>query len=667
MKILSPAGNFESLKMAVYNGADEVYLGISKFNARNNIQGFTFDDLDEIVFFTHIHNVKINLTVNILFNDEEILDAVDLVVSAYNKGVDCFIVQDIGLAYLLHKYYPQIEIHASTQMAICNLEGAQYLSQFGFKRLVLAREVLLDEIKRIKDNLDVEIEYFCQGALCVCFSGNCYLSSYLFDASGNRGKCKQLCRLPYTLKKDGKVLKEGYLLSAKDFNMIKRLTDLKDAGVDVIKIEGRARRPFYVAMATSEYKNAILKKPINEQNLKLAFNRDYTAGYFDGNGKIISNYNNHIGIKIGEVKKVNYGKKFNEIYFTSNYELSKKSSIKLFDGIKEISTISLFDLKQIDTNLYMTTSTQRASVGNNVNIILDYEKETKVLAFEKKKDLKIEINALQNQKIYAKTNIFGKIFELYGDILEPAKNQGLSQNDVLTCFQKNDYFNPIIELNTNNVFIPKSILNEFRRTFYENLRIFIMNCLSHNLAKQKIENYKDAIIFDNFQIVENKSTYLKNTNIIYSPEYYKEDDILIFNEYCKKQNKKMYLDLPNFATKQDVEYLKNIVEKNKLPIIANNYYALTFNTEIIIGGGLNVYNHYSANFYNLPIICSEDSVTSKTKFPYMTLRHCPFKNDLGATCDKCPYKNGYTLTMQNGKDLKIKRKKLSSCTFYLTD
>ena len=155
----------------------------------------------------------------------------------------------------------------------------------------------------------------------------------------------------------------------------------------------------------------------------------------------------------------------------------------------------------------MTTSTQRASVGNNVNIIL---------AFEKKKDLKIEINALQNQKIYAKTNIFGKIFELYGEILEPAKNQGLSQNDVLTCFQKNDYFNPIIELNTNNVFIPKSILNEFRRTFYGNLRIFIMNCLSHNLAKQKIENYKDAIIFDNFQIVENKSTYLKKTNNLFT-------------------------------------------------------------------------------------------------------------------------------------------------------
>lgn len=667
MKILSPAGNFESLKMAVYNGADEVYLGISKFNARNNIQGFTFDDLDEIVFFTHIHNVKINMTVNILFNDEEILDAVDLVVSAYNKGVDCFIIQDIGLAYLLHKYYPQIEIHASTQMAICNFEGAKYLSRFGFRRIVLAREVLLDEIKRIKENLDVEIEYFCQGALCVCFSGNCYISSYLLDASGNRGKCKQLCRLPYTLKKDGKELKEGYLLSAKDFNMSKRLPELENAGVDVLKIEGRARRPFYVAMATSEYKKAMLGKTINEQNLKLAFNRDYTAGYFDGNGKIISNYNNHIGIKIGEVKKVNYGKKFNEIYFTSNYDLSKKSSIKLFDGIKEVSTISLFDLKQIDTNLYMTTSTQKAYIGNYVNIILDYNKEEQVLAFENKKKLKIEITALQNQKIYAKTCILGKKFELFGEILEPAKNQGLTLQDVAVCFQKNEYFSPTIEFNTDNVFVPKSILNEFRRTFYEKLKEFVMLNLRHNIEKQKIENYHDAIIFDDFQIVESKTDYLKNSNIIYSPEYYNEEDILTFCEHCKKQNKKMYLDLPNFATKQDVELLKNIVEKYKLPIIANNYYALTFNTQIVIGGGLNVYNHYSANYYNLPIICSEDSIAPKTKFAYMTLRHCPLKNDLGSSCDKCPYQKGYSLVMQNGKELKIKRKKLSTCTFYLTD
>ena len=196
MKILSPAGNFESLKMAVYNGAKEVYLGISNFNARNNIEGFSESDLDDIVFFCHIHGVKVNLTVNILFKNEELQDAVNLVVRSYNKGVDCFIIQDLGLASFLHENYPEIELHASTQMGICNLEGAKYVEKLGFKRVVLARETPLEEIRNIKRNTNLEIEYFVQGALCVCFSGNCYLSSYLCDASGNRGKCKQLCRLP---------------------------------------------------------------------------------------------------------------------------------------------------------------------------------------------------------------------------------------------------------------------------------------------------------------------------------------------------------------------------------------------------------------------------------------------------------------------------------------
>ena len=199
MKILSPAGDMESLKQAVYNGADEVYLGIKDFNARNNIAGFDLNTLKEAVDFAHIYNVRVFLAVNILFDDYEIIPALNLIVDAYNIGVNAFIIQDFGLINLLHNYYPEIEIHASTQMGIHNLEGVQAIEKY-VKRVVLARETPLEEIKRIKENSSVEIEYFVQGALCVSFSGNCYLSSYECDASGNRGKCKQLCRLPYTLK-----------------------------------------------------------------------------------------------------------------------------------------------------------------------------------------------------------------------------------------------------------------------------------------------------------------------------------------------------------------------------------------------------------------------------------------------------------------------------------
>jgi len=208
MKILSPAGNFQSLKLAVYNGANEVYLGVNEFNARNNIDGFTIQTLKEAVDFAHLYGVKVDLAVNILFTNEEIQSALDLVVDAYNLGVDAFIVQDLGLAKIIHDNYPQIELHASTQMGIHNLEGVKNITQFGFTRVVLARETPLEEIKRIRDNSNIEIEFFVQGALCVSFSGNCYLSSYMLNASGNRGRCKQLCRLPFSCNTTKKLLKK---------------------------------------------------------------------------------------------------------------------------------------------------------------------------------------------------------------------------------------------------------------------------------------------------------------------------------------------------------------------------------------------------------------------------------------------------------------------------
>ena len=186
MKILSPAGNFECLKVAVFNGADEVYLGVNQFNARNNIDGFTMQNLKEAVDFAHLYGVKVLLAINILFTNNEMQSALDTVVEGYNMGVDAFIVQDLGLASLINENYPEIELHASTQMGLHNLEGVKAVKKYGFKRVVLARETPLSEIKRIKENCGVEIEYFVHGALCVSFSGNCYMSSYLLDASGNR-------------------------------------------------------------------------------------------------------------------------------------------------------------------------------------------------------------------------------------------------------------------------------------------------------------------------------------------------------------------------------------------------------------------------------------------------------------------------------------------------
>ena len=445
MKILSPAGDFESLKVAINNGADEVYLGVKDFNARN-IEGFSIETLKEAVDYAHIFDVKVNLTVNILFSDEEIQSALDLIVEAYNIGVDSFIIQDIGLADLVHKHFPEIEMHASTQMGVHNLEGVKEIEKLGFKRVVLARETPLGEIRRIKENSNIEIEYVCQGALCVSFSGNCYLSSYLNNASGNRGKCKQLCRLPYSFRFNNKELKNGFLLSAKDFNMLNHLKELKDAGVDVLKIEGRARRPFYVGIATRIYKQAINNDLYNLEDLELAFNRGYTAGYFEGNGNIISNKQNHIGIKIGKVVKFKRGKNFNEVFITSSVGFSPKSVLKFIDEDEVV--ITAFDIKK-ETGLIRITTTQKVDVGADVHLISEYNKEQSILNEQKKRTVKIQIQAKVNNKIQAKVKVGDTEFLVEGEVCLPAKSQPLTIEELETI-KNSETKNPEIKYRARN-------------------------------------------------------------------------------------------------------------------------------------------------------------------------------------------------------------------------
>ena len=663
MKLLSPAGDFESLKMAVFYGADEVYLGVKDFNARN-IEGFSLTSLREAVDFAHVYGVKVHLAVNILFSNSELQSALDLVVDAYNLGVDAFIIQDLGLASLISKNYPEICIHASTQMGLHNLEGVQFAKKLGFSRVVLSRETPLDEIKRIKQNCDIEIEYFAQGALCVSFSGNCYLSSYLCGASGNRGKCKQLCRLPYKFFEGNKKLAEGYLLSAKDFCMADRLQELKEAGVDAIKIEGRARRPYYVAVATREYRNALDGKPADLSELKLAYNRDFTPGYFDGNGNIISNYKNHIGVQIGKITKVVRGKNFNEIFISSRQKIAPKSTIKTFDGFVEKNTLTLFDIKEVEKNLYRATTTQNVENGLDVNLIIDASKND-VENFTRKIDISLKVYAFENQKIKAEFIYNNRTYVFEGETCEKAKNQALTEHDICNNFSKNVFFSPTVFVQTQNAFLTKAQLNNFRRNVYEKITQILTQNNNKKLYKTKIDVNVETKAFEDFEITENSSEIYHNKNVIYSPEIYEIDDIKNFVSNCKKQNKIPYLDTPNFSLEKDVKLLQNIIEKTQTNIIANNYYALAFKTQIVAGWGLNVFNNISANVLGVPVVCAEGEGFPKMQAPFMTLRHCPMKSNMGANCSNCPYHEGFSYQMENGKKMFLKRKKLCSCTFYL--
>ena len=662
MKVLAPAGDMESVKMAVYNGADEIYLGVRDFNARNNIQGLSLEEVKKAVDFAHIFNVRVFLTVNILFSDDELQSALDVIVEAYNFGVDAFILQDIGLMSIVAKNYPQIELHASTQMGVHNLEGVKELEKLNVKRVVLSRETPMEEIKRIRDDSNIEIEYFVHGALCVAFSGNCYLSSYMFNASGNRGKCKQLCRLPYELTYDNKTVASGYLLSAKDNNMLARLDDLKNVGVNSLKIEGRARRPYYVGAITKAYRNAVDGKDFDDEDILLAFNRGFTEGYFNGNGDIISKIQNHIGIEIGVVEKFKKGRKFNEIYFSSNREISSKSTLKFFKGNEEIATISAFDLKPTNTG-YVLTTTQEIEENLKVHLIADFKKENEILTKIYKKPIKIHIKALKNEKLYAKTEIYGKNIELFGEVLQEAKSQPIAKEELTENFNKNEYFDVSIDAELDNVFIVKKVLNEFRRNFFDLVVSTLTKVERESLKPIDVEE-NFACPLTNFKIVDKPISSEKGITI-YSPSEYVLKDIETFISECEKSNSKPVLNLPNFVLSQDVEYLKEIVEKTKIAVVVNNLYALDFNTEKIIGGGMNVFNSYSATYFNLPFIKAEGE--DSFFMPYMTLRHCPMKQHLGGNCANCPYKDGYKYKMANGNVMKLKRVKLSTCTFQLTD
>lgn len=283
MELLSPAGSSESVIAAVQNGADAVYMGLNNFNARKNARNFSDIEFEKAVKYCHIRGCKVYVTLNTLVSDLEMREAVNMALKAYSYGADAILIQDLGLAKNISSVEPNIELHASTQMSINNLDGVLMAADMGFSRVVLARELSLDQIQYITKNSPIETEVFVHGALCFSYSGQCYMSAVIGRRSGNRGMCAQPCRMKYSM--DNK--RNEYPLSLKDNCLVKHLRELNDAGVSCIKIEGRMRRPEYVAIVTNIYSKALKSgKEVTEDDinlLKSAFSRDgFTDGYFSG-------------------------------------------------------------------------------------------------------------------------------------------------------------------------------------------------------------------------------------------------------------------------------------------------------------------------------------------------------------------------------------------------
>ena len=282
-EILSPVGSWEMLEAAVKSGADAVYLGAKDFSARRNAQNFTNEELKKAVEYCHIRGVKVYLTLNILIKDSELESAFELAKNAYNSGIDGIIVQDLGLAKVLHDYLPELPLHASTQMSVHSISALPILSRLGFTQVVVAREMSLEDLTEFckeAKKYNITVEVFVHGALCMSVSGQCLLSAYLGSRSGNRGLCAGPCRLPF--KADGGT---GYDLSLKDLSLLEYIKELYEIGVRSFKIEGRMKRPEYVAAATYACKQALESGKVDcelSNTLQNVFSRSgFTSGYLE--------------------------------------------------------------------------------------------------------------------------------------------------------------------------------------------------------------------------------------------------------------------------------------------------------------------------------------------------------------------------------------------------
>lgn len=317
IELLAPVGSIEALRAAVQSGADAVYLGGKLFSARQYAPNFSDEELKEGLEYAHLYGVKVYIAINTLLENNEFDELVEYLYSLWQINVDAVIVQDLGVAWTIRKLLPEIEVHASTQMTIHNSPGVRMLEDMGVSRVVLAREVSLENISLIGERTKLPLETFVHGALCVSYSGQCLMSSMIGGRSGNRGRCAQPCRMNYFLvDKEGKEIEAGHLLSPRDLNMINHLKQLEEAGVVSLKVEGRMKRPEYVATVIRNYRQALdnlagTAKGSSDgamKELAQIFNRDFTTGYYlEKPGLHLMSYQrpNNRGVKLGRVTSYN--------------------------------------------------------------------------------------------------------------------------------------------------------------------------------------------------------------------------------------------------------------------------------------------------------------------------------------------------------------------------
>jgi len=591
-EILAPSGSMESFYAAIEAGCDAVYLAGKMFGARGFANNFTNDELVYVINYAHLYGVKVYVTCNILIYEREVKKFLEYIEFLHKNNVDAIIMQDLGMIDLVHKTFPNLEIHGSTQMHIHSLAGAMMAKKLGLKRIVLARETPLEVIKEIKEKSNLEIEVFVHGALCASYSGMCLFSASIGPRSGNRGTCSGCCRLPYkVVSENGEILNEGnYPLSMNDLMTVGELDKLIEIGIDSFKIEGRMKSFSYVYTTVKLYKetrdNYLKTKKINVEqdyvlHLRNIFNRGTTKGFIlnsDNNQMVNDKFPNHQGILIGKVIK----SKNNYISIKLQEDVSIHDGLRILNDNLEYGFI-LNEFKVLDKQVYKGLKNQVITLKVNKNIPLNsqvfrtysFEIETEINDKIKKKLRKVPISFTftmkKDEKITLTVSDFDIEITLESKKAELAKSKAITYEDIKEKLEKiNNTIYQVKDLKISlddGLFIPISLINNLKREILELLN------------QKRLEKFQK-----DFQ----KATY----NIII-PDFKEGNAYTILTD--KLVNDKEYTYI----------YRENLDDKIlKVPKVILNYDDYLPSKEYLIGelGGLNklknVISDYSFNVVN---------------------------------------------------------------------
>ena len=682
IELLSPAGSKESFYAAINAGTDAIYLGGKLFSARAYASNFSNEELKELIIYAHLRNVKVYVTVNTLVFEEEFFEAIKFIEFLYRNNVDAILLQDLGLASYIHKVYPSLEIHASTQLNCHNISEAKALMKLGFKRIVLARETPLHLVREIK-RLGVEVEVFVHGALCVSYSGQCLMSSLIGNRSGNRGKCAQPCRNYMICEGDNRRSTE-FAISMKDLCTIDRIGELIECEIDSLKIEGRMKREEYVYEVVSSYRLSIdaymnekkIDVEILKENMKKLFNRDFTKGFiFDESrtktlnqktsshigthlGKVISKSKNYAFILLDDDVELNDGIRFN-----NRKQIGQVVQKMFVDGMnvnsaKKGDTIKLLlhnnDILVGDEVIKTTSNNQLDEIHNKMKRI-------------KKVGISLSLYAYLYKPLVLEGECNGiKLSITSSYIVEESKN---NLDIEKLRLQMNRLGNTVFELSDFkyygdcNSFIPNSVLNEIRRNLLEDMEKKIYAYIEE---KKVIKNeYSSHIRINNepFKIyaqVENEEQLDVCLNYPYDKIFIRNKEV-----YKKYQDEERILyvspridesECDSSIDKEVISYLKIIDGKNNIAspyMNVTNSYALDYlfenNIEEVILSYELSKNHIKSmieEFYKRHKVFPNTIMPLYGYIDLMVMKSCPISSMYGLKNDHCLLckKNHYHLS-----------------------